>query len=261
MGTIAILDSGIGGLSVYQEIVKKCPEHHYVFVSDNDAFPYGTKTETFLIERVLLLVEGIVSNYKPDILVIACNTASTVVLPALRAKYDFPIVGVVPAIKPAASLTKSKVIGLLATPGTIRRAYTQDLIDRFAQDCHIIKLGSNELVEIAESKLYKQAVDVDQLEAQLAPLLSVKELDTLVLACTHFPFLSAEIDAFFKAKGLSVKLIDSGSAIANRVSDIIGNKDSFGGVSKAIFTSQNQTKALADYLEQIGLTQSSEKLV
>ena len=153
MSRIVIFDSGVGGLSIYQEVVKKCPNHDYVFVSDNLAFPYGTKPEAELIERVVSVVKVVEEQYKPDLLVVACNTASTIALPSLRSRFNFPIVGVVPAIKPAAKLTKSKVIGLLATPGTIARSYTQSLIDDFAQDCTVVKVGSSKLVGMAEQKI------------------------------------------------------------------------------------------------------------
>ena len=125
MSLIAVFDSGVGGLSIYQEIVKQCPDHNYVFISDNLAFPYGTKNEDDLIGRVLTVIDQVDKQYHPDLLVVACNTASTLALPALRQQFKFPIVGVVPAIKPAAKITKSKVIGLLATPGTIARSYTR----------------------------------------------------------------------------------------------------------------------------------------
>ena len=256
MGTVAILDSGVGGLSVYKEIVKKCPGHCYVFVSDNDAFPYGTKTELALIERVQSLVERIVDEFHPDILVIACNTASTVVLPILRDQYSFPIVGVVPAIKPAAKLSKTKKIGLLATPGTIARQYTQSLIDQFAGDCDVVKVGSSELVELAESKLNGDCVSLDPIKQQLRPLLLNKNIDVVVLACTHFPLLNNEIECIFNKEDHIVSLVDSGQAIANRVSVLLEGvmPSESEANSMAVFTEINNSEPLAKYLSEIGLS-------
>ena len=204
MSRIVIFDSGVGGLSIYQEVVKKCPNHYYIFVSDNLAFPYGIKPEVELIERVLSVVKAVEVQYKPDLLIVACNTASTVALPSLRSQFNFPIVGVVPAIKPAAKLSKSKVIGLLATPGTITRSYTQSLIDDFAQDCTVVKVGSSKLVEMAEQKMCGNTPPINEIEQELIPFFNYKNLDCLVLACTHFPLLNKEISLVFKERNYSV---------------------------------------------------------
>ena len=142
MASIVIYDSGVGGLSIFQEIIERSPGHHFVFVSDNQAFPYGTKTEAELKHRVLAVSSEIAKRYKPDILVVACNTASTVVLPLLREKFEFHVVGVVPAIKPAAQITATKVIGVLATPATVERDYTKKLMKDFADDCNVVAIGS-----------------------------------------------------------------------------------------------------------------------
>jgi len=224
MSLIVVFDSGVGGLSVYQEIVKKCPNHDYVFVSDNQAFPYGTKAESALIERVLTVIHTVEQQYQPDLLVVACNTASTVVLPSLRNCFKFPIVGVVPAIKPAAIKSKTKTIGLLATPGTIARSYTQSLINEFASGCSVIKVGSSKLVEMAERKLYGHCVNTDEIREQLIPFFNTPKLDILVLACTHFPLLNKEIECFFQLNNHPIELIDSGLAIANRVAELCPNK-------------------------------------
>ncbi|MCL4164090.1 UNVERIFIED_CONTAM: hypothetical protein GTU68_047005 [Idotea baltica] len=190
MSGIAIIDSGVGGLSIYQEIKKQLPDRQYIFVSDNQAFPYGTKPEKELKKRVFEIVERVIAQFQPELIVIACNTASTVVLPPLRERFELPIVGVVPAIKPAAQLTKTNVIGLLATPATIARVYTDQLIKDFAPNCDVIKVGSSRLVEIAEDKLNDRPVDIDQIKAEIQPLIDSNKMDTLVLACTHFPLLN-----------------------------------------------------------------------
>ena len=144
--TVLVFDSGVGGLSVYNEIRQLLPNLHYIYAFDNVAFPYGEKSEEFIVERVVEIVTAVQQRYPLALAVIACNTASTVSLPALREKFAFPVVGVVPAIKPAARLTANGIVGLLATRGTVKRPYTRELIDRFANECRIEMLGSAELV-------------------------------------------------------------------------------------------------------------------
>lgn len=140
--TVLVFDSGVGGLSVYDEIRQLLPDLHYIYAFDNVAFPYGEKSEDFIVERVVEIVTAVQKRYPLALAVIACNTASTVSLPALREKFPFPVVGVVPAIKPAARLTANGIVGLLATRGTVKRPYTRELIERFANECQIAMLGS-----------------------------------------------------------------------------------------------------------------------
>jgi len=186
--SVVIYDSGVGGLS-----------------------------EPELKQRVTQVVEQIAARYGPSILVVACNTASTVLLPSLRKKFEFDIVGVVPAIKPAAAISKTRSIGLLATQATVTRSYTNTLIDTFASDCQVIRVGSHELVEMAERKLRGQTLDLEVLGAILAPFLQTPELDVVVLACTHFPLLREEIASCFAAENRLITLVDSSVGIANRV--------------------------------------------
>jgi len=220
MSTVAIFDSGVGGLSIYQAVSAMQPDLDYVFVSDNQAFPYGTKDEAELIERVVKVVKAIAERYAPQILVVACNTASTVVLPILRQQFDFSIVGVVPAIRPASAFSETRQIALLATPATISRPYTDQLIADYANDCTVLKLGSSELVALAEQKLYGDLVDLNRLENILEPILSQPSIDVVVLACTHFPLLKEELKQVFDQHGRSIHLLDSSNGIANRVADI-----------------------------------------
>lgn len=212
--TVLVFDSGVGGLSVYEEILQLLPDLHYIYAFDNVAFPYGEKSETFIVERVVEIVTAVQARYPLALAVIACNTASTVSLPALREKFPFPVVGVVPAIKPAARLTANGVVGLLATRATVRRPYTHELIARFAAECHIEMLGSAELVEMAEAKLHGEPVSLDELRRILRPWLRMPEPpDTVVLGCTHFPLLADELLAVLPE---GTRLIDSGAAIARR---------------------------------------------
>jgi len=214
---VLVFDSGVGGLSILGEIQSRVPGCDLIYASDNAAFPYGTKTEDELVTRVDLVLHQILARHPVDIIVVACNSASTLALPHIRAHFHQPIVGVVPAIKPAAACSQSKVIGLLATPGTLTRRYTRDLIVEFASDCHLIQLGSSELVQLAEQKLHGQAPAMEPLHQILAPMADdsrYPDMDKLILACTHFPLLREELSRYF---GRAVQLIDSGPAIARRV--------------------------------------------
>lgn len=212
--TVLVFDSGVGGLSVYDEVRQLLPDLHYLYAFDNAGFPYGEKTETFIIERVVAIVEAITQRYPLSLVIIACNTASTISLPALRQRFAFPVVGVVPAIKPAARLTRNGVVGLLATRATVRRPYTHELVQQFATTCKIEMLGSAELVELAEAKLHGDEVSLDEVRHIVQPWLRMSEPpDTVVLGCTHFPLLREELQQVLPE---GTRLIDSGAAIARR---------------------------------------------
>lgn len=215
---ILVFDSGVGGLSILQAVRARLPGCDYVYASDNAAYPYGTKPEEDLVVRVNHVLRALIRQVSPDVVVVACNTASTVALPRIRSHFTNPVVGVVPAIKPAAASSRSKVIGLLGTPGTVKRAYTQQLIDDFASGCRIIRIGSGELVDIAENKLRGEPVDAPALKTLIQPFFDDGELDTIVLACTHFPLL---IDELRMAAARPVDWVDSGDAIARRVASLL----------------------------------------
>ncbi|BCQ37090.1 glutamate racemase [Erwinia rhapontici] len=220
--TVLVFDSGVGGLSVYDEIRKLLPDLHYLYAFDNVAFPYGEKSEAFIVERVVAIVEAVTRRYPLALVVIACNSASTVTLPALRERFDFPVVGVVPAIKPAARLTRNGVVGLLATRGTVKRPYTHELVARFGSECKTEMLGSAELVELAEAKLHGQPVSIEEVKRILQPWLRMQEPpDTVVLGCTHFPLISEELQQVLPE---GTRLIDSGAAIARRTVWLLENE-------------------------------------
>lgn len=252
---VLVFDSGVGGLSVLAEIIKLTPEIEVVYASDNAAFPYGTKSEEELLPRIHSVINALIQSYAPSLVVIACNTASTLALSSLRNSFDLPFVGVVPAIKPAAEASQSKVIGLLATPATIRRAYTQELIHTYASNCEIIKVGSSWLVELAEKKLAGNLVDIEALTSILQPFAMAQELDQLVLACTHFPLLKNEIQSILP----DVTLVDSGCAVARRVESLLHNnaRDSLKDAPRtgvAVFTKPSKdSEALAASLATFGL--------
>ncbi|ORM68119.1 glutamate racemase [Pantoea rwandensis] len=212
--TVLVFDSGVGGLSVHDEVRQLLPDLHYLYAFDNEGFPYGEKTEDFIVERVVAVVDAITQRYPLALVIIACNSASTVSLPALRERFEFPVVGVVPAIKPAARLTRNGVVGLLATRGTVKRPYTHELVAQFARECKIEMLGSAELVELAEAKLHGEEVKLDDVRRAVQPWLRMKEPpDTVVLGCTHFPLLRDELQMVLPE---GTRLVDSGAAIARR---------------------------------------------
>jgi len=218
--SILVIDSGVGGLSVCQSILAQQPQLRIIYFADSAYFPYGLLPEEQLSERLQQIVSGMLALHQPKLVVLACNTVSTLVLPELRARYDIPFVGVVPAIKPAASLSISKRIGLLATPATVNRPYTGQLIQDYAQDCEVIKVGSSELVHEAEKLLAGQSVSMDVLSAVLKPFKGEHGrilVDTVVLGCTHFPLLKTQLSELLPG----VAWVDSGQAIANRVSHLL----------------------------------------
>ncbi len=216
-----VFDSGVGGLSVVAELRKRLPNLHQSYVADDAFRPYGNKSEAQLRARLPGLLATLTQMLDPDVVVIACNTASTTALRGIRAALDVPVVGVVPAIKPAAQQSRTRTIGVLGTPGTVRRKYVDRLIADFASDCHVLLRGSTRLVAEAEAKLAGEAVDPQVIKAELAPLFSGRhgaDVDAVVLACTHFPLLAEELRA---ASRQSVRWIDSGAAIARRVDSVL----------------------------------------
>lgn len=220
--TILLYDSGMGGLTIYNAIRQSLPNAHYLYCFDNAYFPYSEKTEQVLIERATKIVQKIAEIYPLDMVVVACNTASTVVLPALRASFPFHIVGTVPAIKPAAAISQTKTIGLLATKGTVNRPYVDDLIQRYARDCIVEKIGTTDLVEIVEEKQQTGKVDMQRLQKVVADWQTHPMIDTVILGCTHFPLVKDELQQLLP----NVKyFIDPGNGIAKRVKTLLENTE------------------------------------
>src|SRR5205814_1695812 len=190
---ILFFDSGVGGLSVLQPTLKLLPTAPIVYAADSAGFPYGKRSEAEIASRVPALLGRLVERFHPRLAVIACNTASTIALNHVRAALDIPVVGTVPAIKPAAEMSKSRVIGVLGTEATVRQPYVDNLASEFASDCTIVRHGSADLVALVEAKLAGDPFDQAAVAAAVAPLRNTANLDTVVLACTHFPLLGDEL--------------------------------------------------------------------
>lgn len=231
-GKVLVFDSGMGGLTVAREIMALAPHVKVDYAADTGFFPYGDKSDVELRARLPKIAQALVDRVKPDVFVIACNTASTLALDEVRSVLDIPVIGTVPAIKPAAAATKTGVIGLLATPGTVRRAYTAQLIADFAQDVRVVMHGSVELVRLAERQAAGEAVSLEAFRAAQAPLFADEfgaQIDTVVLACTHFPLVRGELAATVPQ---AVTFIDSGEAIARQTLRVLkgaNGQDGSGG--------------------------------
>jgi glutamate racemase len=213
---LLFFDSGVGGLSVLGPTRALLPCAPIVYAADSAGFPYGTKSEAELATRVPALLGRLVERFRPRLVVIACNTASTIALDDARAALDLPVVGTVPAIKPASEISTTRVIGVLGTEATVRQPYVDDLAAKFAADCTIIRHGSPRLVELAEARLGGETVSVEDVRAATRPLFDAPDgdrIDTVVLACTHFPLLAEELaEAFPK-----IAYVDGGPGIARRI--------------------------------------------
>jgi len=250
---ILFFDSGVGGLSVVAPVRALLPGATLVYAADSAGFPYGTRTEAEVAGRVPALLGRLVERYRPQLVVIACNTASTIALGAVRAALDLPVVGTVPAIKPAAAISVTRVIGVLGTDATVRQRYVDDLAARFAADCRVVRHGSAALVRLAEAKLAGISPDPSALADAVAPLVAVHDLDTVVLACTHFPLLQRELGAVF---GPAVTFVDGGPGIARRVAHLTAGRGwpADPGTGIAVFTSLGEAeRALAPALAAYGL--------
>lgn len=225
MTRLLVFDSGIGGLSVVREIRRSMPEIELIYLADDAGFPYGAWEGTALSDHVVSTIAEGVERFAPDAMVIACNTASTLVLPRLRAQFSLPIIGTVPAIKPATARTKSGLISVLATVGTIQRDYTRDLIQSYAQRCDVCLVGSSRLAVLAETHLAGGTVEDAELLSEIAPAFvedDSRRTDTIVLACTHYPFL---VERFRRVAPWPVEWIDPASAIARRVVALLGRSE------------------------------------
>ncbi len=259
--TILIFDSGLGGLTVFREVMTARPHASYVYVADDAFFPYGRHGEAELVGRVVPLMEDLIAVNAPDLVVIACNTASTLVLPHLRARFEVPFVGTVPAIKPACLASQSRLVSVLGTEGTVQREYTRGLIREFGQGCEVTLVGAAHLAAITEAMLRNEGVDDDTIVREIAPCFVAKggrRTDTIVLACTHYPLL---LDRLMRLAPWPVEWVDPAPAIARRVTDLIGSLPAGAPQANAriIFMSgEAPPPALAATLAQFGLVTAYE---
>lgn len=255
---ILFFDSGVGGLSVLAPTQRLLPQAPIVYAADSAGYPYGTRNEAEIAARVPALLGRLAERYQPRLIVIACNTASTIALPAVRAALDLPVVGTVPAIKPAAELSRTRVIGVLGTEATVRQPYVDDLATRFAADCRVLRHGSAALVALAEARLRGEEAENDAYRAVLAGLLDQpdgKRIDVIVNACTHFPLVADRLDA---AAGRPLRFVDGGEGIALRVAHLLDGADwpNAPGEGTAVFTGADPgIDLLRPALARFGLTQ------
>lgn len=253
---LLFFDSGVGGLSVLGPTRELLPNAPIVYAADTAGFPYGKRSEAEIASRVPALLGRLVERFHPRLAVIACNTASTIALDHVRAALDLPVVGTVPAIKPAAEISKTRVIGVLGTEATVRQPYVDDLAAKFAADCTIVRHGSPELVEFAEAKLAGEEVEVEQVRAAAQPMFDAPDgnrIDTVVLACTHFPLLGDELQAAFP----DASYVDGGSGIARRIAHLTREQPwpSSPPDGVAVFTSAGSRRPLEAALARFGLGQ------
>jgi glutamate racemase len=217
---ILLFDSGVGGLTVLAELRKLLSEAPVIYAADIAGLPYGGKTEAEIAARVAGLLGRMSERFRPRLITIACNTASTIALGMVREVLNVPIVGTVPAIKPAAGMTKTGTIGLLGTAATIRQKYVDDLEHEFARGKRLIRFACPDLVVAAETKLRGKTPDPAVFAAAAAGLRNQpggEAIDTIVLASTHFPLVTDELRA---ALGEDVRFVDGAEGIARRIAHL-----------------------------------------
>lgn len=217
---ILVIDSGIGGLSVVDAVRAHLPHVRIVYLADNAGFPFGNMGREALKSRLQRLVLSLKERYRCDALVVACNTASTVALDALRGALDIPVIGTVPAIKTAGEVSRTRAIGLLATPATAHGPYIDDLIARFASNCKVVRIGARDLAAKAEAFARGEPPDPFYLSQLMAPFFGpdAPPVDTVVLGCTHYPLL---IDHLRAAAPPFVQWLDPAHAIARRLKHVL----------------------------------------
>jgi glutamate racemase len=257
---ILVFDSGLGGLTVYRAAVAARPDARFVYVADDVFFPYAGHGEAELVLRVVGLIGELIATHRPDLAVIACNTASTLVLPQLRARFSIPFVGTVPAIKPACAASVTRRVSVLGTEATVGREYTRALIRDFANGSEVTLIGSARLAAYAEAELNGSPVDDAAIAAEIAPCFidaGGRRTDTVVLACTHYPLL---IDRLERLAPWPVTFIDPAPAIARRVVELIGPSQSCGALplARIVFTSGRPlSPTLRAALARFGLGEAS----
>lgn len=260
-GPVLFFDSGIGGLTVLREARILMPAHRFVYVADDAGFPYGAWDEDALRERLVRIFGELIDRFRPSIIVIACNTASTLAIDHLRKVFPSQtFVGTVPAIKPAAERTRSGLVSVLATPGTVKRQYTRDLIRHYAGKCHVRLVASDRLAALAEAYMRDGFVDEEEVRREIAPCFierGGRRTDIIVLACTHYPFL---VNRMRKTAPWPVDWIDTSEAIARRALVLAQDMPPPApghAPDLAVFTSGNPPEALRRLVRGFGLAAES----
>ena len=217
---VAFFDSGVGGLPYLAAARSLLPAERYVYLADRAGFPYGTKSREAVTARALAAIAALVRQTNPKAIVVACNTATELAIDAIRSAFPrIPVIGTVPAIKPAAALSKARRIGVVATPGAAAAGYLTDLAAEWAADCEVIKRGDGVLVDFVERR-YIGSTHEERLAAVRPSVTAMLDsgVDAIVLGCTHFLHLAAE---FAEAAGPGVAIVDSREGIANRLRDVL----------------------------------------
>lgn len=254
---LLFFDTGMGGLSILREAQKLLPTAPVIYAADYAGMPYGMKSEEELSTRIPLLLGRLVERFKPQLVTIACNTASTIALDVVRSVLDIPVVGTVPAVKPASLITKTGVIGLLGTRATIRQPYVDRLSAEFAADKKLLRFGAPDLVHAAESKLRGEKPDPEIIDAAVAGLSEQKhgeEIDTVILACTHFPLVQEELQKSFVR---DIQFIDGSQGIARRIVDLTSDIMWPETPESGLFVTTGALDQLSPYhstLKEFGLT-------
>lgn len=258
---IIVFDSGIGGLTVLREARVLMPERGFIYIADDAGFPYGGWEEDGLRQRILALFADLLETYQPELCIIACNTAFTLAGADLREAFpEMTFVGTVPAIKPAAERTRSGLVSVLATPGTVKRAYTRDLIQSFASQCHVRLVGSENLARMAESWIRGETVSDEAVLAEISPCFiedKGRQTDIVVLACTHYPFMA---NLFRKLAPWPVDWLDPAEAIARqarRKVEVLPGVDHPEGFDFAVFTSGRPDFTTRRLMQGFGLRTAS----
>lgn len=219
---ILVFDSGLGGLTVFAEVARAWPGAALTYAADDAGFPYGRLSEAALVARVQDVMARLIARHAPDLAVVACNTASTLVMGPLRSRFpDVAFVGTVPAIKPAAASSLSKMFSVLATPGTVARDYTRELVRAYAGHCAVNLVGAANLAGLAERFMQGAAVADADIRAEIMPCFvetGARRTDTIVLACTHYPLLT---ERFKILAPWPVDWIDPAPAIARRAAHVL----------------------------------------
>lgn len=257
--TILVFDSGVGGLSVLREARMLMHEQRFVYVGDDAGFPYGEWEEGALTDRMIALLSTLIYHFEPKLVFVACNTASTLIMPALRSRFDIPFVGIVPAIKPAAERTASGLITVLATPGTVKRTYTLELIEKFANHRQVTLIGTTRLARLAEDHMQGKRIDTQVLHEELMPCFIEQDglrTDIITLGCTHYPFLVNEMR---KLAPWPVDWLDPAEAVARHARTVLEKiklSEDFESThlgDVAIMTSASPPEATMRLLQCLGL--------